>query len=94
MRILLNSEIRDSEDFLRVYGGCLRSTQGLDIETLRGVKERGRSRVLVSSKADRETVSAMNGKVTVPGPEGRLDIEIRAAPFASGERLRSGDRGS
>ena len=81
VRILVHSEIRDAEDFLRVYGGCLRSAQGPDIETVRGVKERGRSRVLVSSKADQETVSAMNGKVTIPAAEGRLDIEVRAVPF-------------
>ena len=86
VRILVHSEIRDAGDFLGVYGGCLRSAQGQAIETVRGVKERGRSRVVVSSKADRETVSAMNGKVTVPSAEGELVIEVRAVPFSASRR--------
>lgn len=71
--------VRDAADFVEVYRGCLEGAREMKIAGLYDGKVRGRNRVMLISNADRTATEAMNGKVTVAGEQGPLEIEVRAS---------------
>lgn len=77
----LVAPIKNSEDFVRTYGPFLTNDAPaeLRIEGLYAMKHPVKNRVMVISKAGRDTVEAMNGQVLVLGDGGRTAIHIRAS---------------
>ena len=70
--------MRNTAEFLQVYGECLRRAPGLKIKLLSASRRHERA-LSVRSSADSSVVSRMNGILTVPSEDGPAVFEVDAA---------------
>lgn len=70
-------DIRNGDDFVRVYGRCLTRNPELKIREVRG--EAGLA-IVVESEAERERLRSYHGFVTVNAGKGELRVMVRAEP--------------
>lgn len=68
-------DVRNGEDFVRLYGRCLTRNQGLKINEVRAGE--GLS-VIVQTAADRAAIESYNGFVTVNAGKGPVTLMVQA----------------
>lgn len=69
--------IRSSKEFLDIYGSCIKTAKGLEIQAILTHPTEANA-IVIYSKDRKDTIAEMNGIISVPSDNGLVEIRVNA----------------